>query len=267
MSSIDYFLISHDIAYLHKKTDTEFKYLLVGNQQIDDKNIISCRLLQDNIEHLPKLCSYTAWYAIAKNTISDKKIVSLLEYDIELSSNFSTINEDIIPKTNDNYVIAYSETLLNHYVFYKSTPWLEIALKYIYNINLHNFIDQIKDKYKFWPTTTNMTMPIAILKQFVNWFHPMATIFAKDELGAYVHERAFFIFCVLHNIDIYMAPKNALVHKQLQSHNNQDVYGYVLSKYNSTKLELYMIPEYNLIYRRHLHECYGKLHSLERHKT
>jgi len=254
--SIDYFIITHKILktnYIFSNTK-----LLVGqNTDIKNSQYIICKNLPNNIENYPYLCSYTAWYALANNLLSSSKNVSLLEYDIETDEQFSLYNLEVCKKqTNHNYIISYSKTLTNHYVFYKSTPWLEISLKKIHGIDLRYFVLLYKDLYPFWPTTTNVTMPIEILMSFIDWFEPMTKIFRHHPLGAYVHERAFFVFCALNKISILYAPNNLLVHKQECSHQTKDIYGTILNKYNSLYLTNNMITEYDMLYNKELnHLC------------
>ena len=93
-----------------------------------------------------------------------------------------------------------------------------------------------------------------VLDDFVEWFLPMTMLFRNFPLGAYVHERAFFIFCVLHDIDMQYIP-NTVYHKQQCSHNIQDVYGQYLQANNSAQLMDSMKPGYEKIYNRALHEA------------
>lgn len=253
--TLSYFVIGHKFPidnhpFHHTK-------LLVGNRQrskIHDH--IICKNLKNNIEKYPYLCSYTGWYAVAMNSLHDTNNICLLEHDIETNDLFNQYNTDVCQKqSSDNYVIGYSKTLTDHYVFHKSTPWLEISLKKIYNIDLMDFVSKHKDSHVFWPTTTNITMPVNILELFIKWFNPMTKIFRNHKLGAYVHERAFFIFCVLHNIDIVYAPNNLLIHKQMGSHKIEDIYGQVLRKYNTYYLTDSMVPEYDKLYAKEFSQC------------
>ena len=106
----------------------------------------------------------------------------------------------------------------------------------------------------FWPTTTNITLPIKTLKKFVNWFLPMTEIFKNEPMGAYVHERAFFIFCVLHKIEMSYLP-NIFNHQQASSHKIIDFYGSFLRGKNSVELKESMISEYDYLYDRLLKNC------------
>jgi hypothetical protein len=259
-NTIDYFIVCHDQDILLRSIQEnkfsklpDHTFLFVGNRSANliehIPNVIICNKLKHNIENYPKLCSFTAWYAVSKNLLSKNKKLCLLEYDVNLSDEFYAYHEkEIFDHINDQTVVAYFYTLTDHYVFYKSTPYLEIALKKIYGINLNNFVQKVKDQYPLWPTTTNMCMSKNVLDQFVDWFLPMTDLFREDPLGAYVHERAFFVFCVLNNIQIKYVKSPILSHNQQTSHQNLDVYGKVLDRYKTTILSQDMISDYDKIY-------------------
>ena len=228
---LDYFIVCHDqniiLDQLSKISNipTNCKFLFVGNGPTDqlkpyDSQSIICRNLENNIEKYPYLCSFTAWYSVSKNGLSKSNNITLIEYDTKIKSN----NLFHYKLNDNNQIICYSITLFDHYVFYKSTPWLEISLKQVYNIDLKEFVEEYKNQYKFWPTSTNITLSKDILNKFVDWFLPMTEIFRHDTLGAYVHERAFSIFCILNNINIRYSD-TAIEHNQATSHKISDLYG------------------------------------------
>lgn len=253
---LDYFIVCHDQEIINKKKSSNHRWLFVGNRDtgsLTDNSIIICKNLEKNIEHHPYLCSFTAWYAVAKNNLSKSNNITLIEYDTTIKSN----NSFHYQLNHDNQIICYSITLFDHYVFYKSTPWLEISLKQIYGIDLYQFIQDYKTQYQFWPTTTNITLSKNTLNRFVDWFLPMTEIFRHDPLGAYVHERAFFVFCVLNKIEPQYSP-NTLDHQQASSHKIIDFYGSFLASKNSIELKESMLPEYDNLYNDLLRSCLEK---------
>lgn len=248
---MDYFIVGHLLEFI-KPELPNCKYLLVGNNVTSDKflnNDIVCNRLTYHLESFPSLCAFTGWYAIAKNNLNNNELVTVLEYDTVVSAKFHSQLNGFIQhlNINNNYIIAYNKTITNHYVFTKSTPWLEISLQHIYDINLKLFVSKYSKNFPVWPTSTNITMPFDVLCQFVNWFEPMTKLFRDDPLGAYVHERAFFIFCILYDIKIIYLD-NLLHHNQKCSHNIKDIYGTMLSKHNTTILQEHMKPEYDMMY-------------------
>ena len=250
---IDYFIIGHNPKLYIDKPNFTYRFLQVGVDAHDNAQTIICHKLPNNIEQYPYLCSFTGWYAIANNNLYDQNNVCLLEYDTITHSNMHSSNKKILAENKANTIIAYSHTITNHYVFSKSTPWLEIALKKIYNIELQSFIDRYHLKFPVWPTTTNITLSTDILKHFVDWFKPMTDLFKSHPLGAYVHERAFFVFCVLHNINIIFTT-NLVQHQQKRSHNIDDIYGSFLRSKNTNYLYNNMKDEYDVLYNHTLRQ-------------
>jgi hypothetical protein len=93
-----------------------------------------------------------------------------------------------------------------------------------------------------------MSISKQTLEKFVEWFLPMTDLFRADPLGSYVHERAFFIFCILNNIQIKYIKNPILKHNQETSHKNLDIYGKVLNQYNTQNLTSDMIAYYDKVY-------------------
>jgi hypothetical protein len=85
----------------------------------------------------------------------------------------------------------------------------------------------------------------------------MTEIFRHDPLGAYVHERAFFIFCVLNKIQIVYS-QNAMKHEQIVSHNILDLYGSFLQNKNTRDFHESMVEEYDLLYDQLTKRCVEK---------
>jgi hypothetical protein len=258
--NIDYFIIGHNPSQTINHQDINHKFLVVGNYTEKNDETIICKNLPINIENYPFLCSFTAWYAVAKNNLYQNEYICLLEYDVVKNALFHTANMDIINRYHniEQYIIAYNKTITNHFVFTKSTPWLELSLKYVYNIDLINFVEQYAAKLPFWPTSTNILLHYTVLNKFVNWFEPMIEIFKDEPLGAYVHERAFFVFCAINNINIRYS-LDTLYHHQNQSHNICDIYGSVLQKNNTKYLSNNIKNQYNEIYNQALRSAEGKM--------
>ena len=259
---LDYFIVCHDqeIINRQKSSTSNYQWLFVGNGDTGnlDSSIIISNNLKKNIEEYPYLCSFTAWYSVAKNNLAKSNNITLIEYDTTIKSS-NLVHYQL---NHENQIICYSITLFDHYVFYKSTPWLEISLKQIYDIDLKQFVKDHRDQYKFWPTTTNITLSKDTLNRFVDWFLPMTKVFRHDPLGAYVHERAFFIFCVINKIQIVYS-QNAMNHNQAASHKILDLYGSFLQSKNTKDFHYSMTEEYDLLYDQFTQRCMEKKIKLE----
>jgi len=260
---IDYFVIGHDISKYESTDSCHSTFIEIGTKRSQhNQNTIRCIDLPHNIEQYRYLCAFTGWYAIAKNFLYNNKYVCLLEYDTKVLANLHQSNIKALT-TNPKAVIAYSYTQMDHYVFTKSTPWLEISLKKIYNLDLQQFVSDYRRQFPFWPTTTNLTIGTDVLEQFIRWFEPMCELFRHYELGAYVQERAFFVFCVIHNIPITYC-LNTVYHQQQKSHGITDIYGLVLKQYNAHGLKDNMKPIYDQIYNQELDKAMHQLQKYER---
>jgi len=222
---IDYFIVCHDqdiiIDSLQKNKFSalpNYKFMFVGNKPTnlieDVENVIICNRLEHNIENYPKLCSFTAWYAVSKNGLSKKKHCCLLEYDVELSQDFHEKNLKAISNAD---VCSYFVELIDDPMFSKSTPWLDIFFKK-YNINTSKIYEE-----KFWYCTTNFILRNDILEKFNNWFYGISSMFKDCDLGSYMHERMINVYCILNEIKIEYI-KNTLKHLQICSHNKEDIY-------------------------------------------
>jgi hypothetical protein len=246
---IDYFIVCHDQDIILKAIEEnkffqlpDYRFLFVGNRSTNliehIPNVIVCNKLKENIENYPKLCSFTAWYAVSKNGLSQNNYSCLLEYDVEPAQNLHQKN---LEKLNDSNICAYFREPINNEMFSKSTPWLDIFFeKYI--------VDTSKIyKEKFWYCTTNFVIQNKLLSIFSDWFYNICEMFKNDDLGAYMHERLINIFCIMNNYNIVYIP-NVLKHFQLRSHNISDIY--MLSKEHNTSIDT--------LYLEHLEKSINK---------
>ena len=89
--------------------------IFVVNNTLDEKflnnpKIIIARDLPYNIEHEPKLLTFTAWYAIIKNNLfKEYEFICILEYDCILDNNFFK-NLDSVCSTNAYDIISFLKT-------------------------------------------------------------------------------------------------------------------------------------------------------------
>jgi hypothetical protein len=67
----------------------DVKYCFLGmrpTEQIENlPNVIIARDLPDNIEHYPNLVAWTGWYALVRNNLVTTDIVTLFEYDVNVT--------------------------------------------------------------------------------------------------------------------------------------------------------------------------------------
>ena len=228
MDELEIFIICHDQeTILHYERNSKFKYqphyryVFVGSGPADkiegNDEVIICRNLLHNIEQYKYLVSFTAWYALVRNKLIRTKYVSLLEYDVSLSSDFYTKNLDVLMRTGG--MIGYVIFPLNSPVFLGATPHLYSSIKKVYGLDVAEVVQEyIKTTGRnSWCSTSNCTMPTEVLEKFVDWYLPLTEEFREEKLGAHVEERAIKIFAINNNIKTFYLP-GVLQHQQLKSH-------------------------------------------------
>jgi hypothetical protein len=245
---IDYFVVCHDqdiVLDLRSKMK-DCRFLFVGNKQhglIEGlSDVVICEKLTHNIEQYPKLCSFTAWYAVSENQLSKNKYSCLLEYDVELAEDFYSENLKRIKSESEAY--GYLREPINDLMFTRSTPWLDVFTIKNYNMDIDKFIDSFCDEYPFWYCTTNFLIKNEVLSAFNKWFYQLSDSFKKENLGSYMHERMLNIYFILNYYKIDLIP-HKLKHYQFCSHSNKDLYS--LSKENKIDLQN--------IYEKELKKC------------
>jgi len=198
-----------------------YRYLFVGDKPIDkilnNEKVIICRNLPDNIEKYKYLVSFTAWYALAKNNIIKSKYVSILEYDVDLSSDFYEKNLDVVSRTSG--MIGYVVFTMSGPLFLGATPHFYYSLKKVYNIDVRQLTQEYMQRTgkNSWCSTSNCTLPTETFYKFIDWFLPLTIEFREEKLGAHVHERCLKVFAILNNIKTFLI-QGVLFHQQIKSH-------------------------------------------------
>lgn len=266
---IDYYVICHDpklIADCEKTalgTLPNLHYVLVGRtsypHSLDRKKIIVCNELIDNIEHLPHLCSFTAWYAIKRNRPATNRHICLLEYDSQLSQKFASVNAKLVERySGSDFILGYSRARVNHPCYLQSTPYLEMCLKKHLKIDLKRFVATHKKRSPLWIPSTNVTLPYSIFSDFVEWFLPLTKYFRHDSLAAFVHERALYVYANLNQIDLQHAPDKMLEHSELRSHRFLDLYGFFLKDKKVPSLTNQLLFQHEAFYQYYLERLTGR---------
>jgi len=236
VDDLEVFIVSHDqniiVDYENKKKFSDlplYRYLFVGSGDTNliknNKKVIICRDLPNNIEDDKLLVSFTSWYALAKNNLVKTKYVSILEYDIDLYSDFYKKNLDCLRRNPEGF-IGYVVYPLNNPLFLYATPWFPSSVEKIYSFSVLELINKhIQTTGKnSWCSTSNRTLSYDNLKSFVDWFYPITTIFKHDKLGAHVHERCLTVFTLMSNKKNFYIP-GVLRHWQKKSHKIEALLG------------------------------------------
>jgi hypothetical protein len=100
--------VCHDSDSIKQVIHHNCPIIFVGDKEcdIDYPKLIIARNLENNIEYEKKLLTFTAWYAIIKNNLFlDYTYLCILEYDVNLKSNFEEeMNKLLTDKINVSFI-------------------------------------------------------------------------------------------------------------------------------------------------------------------
>lgn len=228
---LEVFIVAHDPSIIeqleaaqHFSTLPNYRYILVGSSdryassdfRLPAKCIVA-QLLPCNIEEHKNLLTYTAWYAIAKNRLANTKFVSILEYDVDVDPVF---HQRTLRALQEGHRIAgYVPFPLTHPQYLYATTWFSDSLEQVYDIDAEALVDSHLSVggADLWTATTNLSMRLDDLEDFVDWFLPLSRVFRDDPVGAHVHERCVPIYCMIRGIENFYIP-DLLQHYQKLSH-------------------------------------------------
>jgi len=197
-----------------------YRYLFVGHgdvSRLQHLDVIVARDLPDNIEQHVHLLSFTGWYAVARNSLTDARWVALLEYDVSLAPDFFETTLDALQ--TGRRLVGYIPFPLTHHMYLGATPWLSPVLAKVHGIDVEQVIQHrlAAGGDDMWTATTNQALAGEDLRQFVDWFLPASVYFRHDPVGAHVHERTLPMFCETQGIENVLIP-DVLEHRQQRSH-------------------------------------------------
>ena len=187
--------ICHDTNSVKSVIKQNHKIIFVGNNELEHEyinhpNIIIARDLKHNIEHEPKLLTFTAWYAIIHNQLfTEYEHLCVLEYDVELDNNFE-VNLMRICKQNIYDNIGFTKAC-PHFLF------VSVNIEYINNFFKKKRIDpHILYEMKDWSCTTNQCIRRSVLHNFVNWYYPDCLLIKQEDLNGFswYHERIYSVY-------------------------------------------------------------------------
>jgi hypothetical protein len=202
------------------------KYVFLGSGDVTEirylGNVIIARELLVNIEYIPKLTSFTGWYALVKNNLIDSDYVNLFEYDIILSNNF---NEKLTEAISTNpEIVGYIPFSVHDYNFLGNSELcsdIVKATKEVYGINCYDYIKSIP-KDNFCSITSNHTFKGGTLYDYINWIDPMLDLIKNSNMAGHNMERSIILFYYLQKKKFSLI-KDVLFHFQFDSHQTQGV--------------------------------------------
>lgn len=231
MKTISNYIFIHDqeiiLDFIEKNrfnTLKNFKYVFLGNKDYSKvehlENIIIARNLKDNIEHLPKLTSFTGWYALHKNGFLTTDFVNFFEYDINYIEEFPDINQDMIKKDFD--FVGYFPMSVDDIVYTKQSQYSKELVESIekkYGYNVVNFIEELKKNNSqiMWSSSSNSTWKTSVLIKYIDWFMSFVDDISDSNFCGHMHERSISFYYFKENLKVILT-RGLMIHVQLNSH-------------------------------------------------
>lgn len=170
----------------------EVDVLFVGMESVQPgPRIIICRDLEDNIEHEPKLLTFTAWYAIIKNNLyKEYSYICIFEYDASTGAEFIP---EIVKRCKEGEFDVIS--------FFTSTPFNAFN-PFLQDVNLDimNYIRGILgidyDYSRSWNHSSNHCIRREVLQDFVEWYSEQYPYIKEKDIKhlSWYHERLFAMY-------------------------------------------------------------------------
>ena len=231
MKKIETFIFIHDqeivLDFLSKnkfKEFTEFKYVFLGNGNVDKinhlPNLIISRDLPDNIEHHPKLTSFTGWYSLVKNNLINSEYVNFFEYDVNFVPNIEDTVNDILKNEVD--FIGYFPMSLKDPVYVTQRQYVEELIDVIKiktGVDVDNIVNRLIDTNTngYWSSSSNSTWKSSEITNYVNWMSNFIPNIIVSNFCGHMHERSLSFYYFINNLKVILT--NGLAqHFQLNSH-------------------------------------------------
>jgi len=187
--SVQIVFICHDEDSIQTVLHYGHPILLVGDKVVKNReNVIVVRDLPIHIEYIPKLLTFTAWYAIVKNQLfKESEFLCLLEWDAVLDKSFES-NLKALCRT-EVQAISFMESGLgdlladvNLNVFFKFLKEKSLTHKYVFSIQT-------------WGISSNQCIRRKLLEEFVEWYYPCPIILEEDpNRVSWYHERIYMVY-------------------------------------------------------------------------
>jgi hypothetical protein len=232
---IETFITVHDQDIILKNEESKkysnlskYRYIFVGDKDTSKinhlTNIIFAKDYENNIEHLNYFVDFTSWYLIVKNNLIQTEIVSLIQYDTDITSSFEVETIQIF-NSGLNFILGYVPYPISYCDFLTCNMGAEPlnkSLTNVYNLNIYDVVNEHVKKTSddLWPSSNNIATTKSILEKFVFWFEPVVQDMGNFKYSGHSFERSIKIFSIINNINNQYL-NNVLKHNQLDSHKTQ----------------------------------------------
>jgi hypothetical protein len=187
--SVQIVFICHDNASVQTVLPYGKPILFVGDKEIEPReNLIVVRDLPENIEHIPKLLTFTAWYAVVKNNLFQEfDFLCLLEWDAVLDESFESNLKAMCSLEVD--AISFMESGLCDLL---ADVNLEVFFKFL---NERGCTQMDVFSIRTWGISSNQCLRRTLLEEFVEWYYPCDTISNEDPTRvSWYHERVYMVY-------------------------------------------------------------------------
>jgi hypothetical protein len=209
--SVEIVFICHDESSVQTVLHYGKPILFVGDKPIKpNEQLIVVRDLPHHIEHLPKLLTFTAWYAVVKNNLFHEfDFLCLLEWDAVLDESFESNLKAMCSLEVD--AISFMESGLCDLL---ADVNLEVFFKFL---NERGCPQMDVFAIRNWGISSNQCLRRTLLKEFVEWYYPCDTILEEDPKRiSWYHERAYMVYLSHRYIPYRLC--NGLTHLFKNSH-------------------------------------------------
>ncbi len=222
-------VLKYEVAGKFNNLKVPVTYVFVGMGAVDKleslTNVIVARDLIDNIETHKFLVDFTSWYACARNNILIGDFVSLIQYDVVISSDFATKSAEMMHREPEGILGYIPEEMTNRNFIRDNMGYapLREACLAVYGFDIKPLLKMNlkRSDDKQWPATNNVAMHRNTLKDFVRWFTPLAMHMGNHKPVGHAFERAIKLYSILSGRKNQYAP-GLLSHFQMNSHKTQN---------------------------------------------
>ena len=252
--SVKIVFICHNLESVEKVIEqnifvNEYSIIYVGEFDAPEivktnPNVIIAKSFSNNIEHEPKLLSFTAWYLIVKNELFlEYEYICLLEWDAFTMFGFHE-NLTEICSTLKHDMVSFNKITSSGSIFWEVVPYIMMSfLKDKIDIN-KNQLNQLT-----WYHSSNQCVRRRLLTNFVDWYYPDCLQIKKMDITkfSYYHERLFSIYCIHNKYNVHVT--SGITHESSFTHKNTCNHDYLLLR----KQRVHNIQKYFVIYNDGTH--------------
>jgi hypothetical protein len=216
-------------SYLEKDIFNELGdvvFVFLGDGDVSrvrgNPRVIIARDLDHNLEHLPKLTSFTGWWAVQRNGFVTTDAVNLFEYDVAVTDPNAIRRIENAISTADVVGFVPYNAKREHYV--KKPFVCRGLLRGIMDVYGVDFKRYVRSHERFFVSvTSNHSMKATTLDAYIAWVAPLLPYFEESPNAGDEIERSISAFYLLTNTP-YTILDDCIEHYRLGSRRKQGPY-------------------------------------------